>query len=132
MHLSSLFTVMGFVASASFAYAGDQCDSGATQAELNECSAQAYQMSDDELNEAYQALVGQLSNNTRSLEKLRDAQRAWIDFRDAECAYVSSVVEGGSAQSMVRNGCLEALTASRAEALREHADCEEGDLSCPR
>jgi len=132
MRLSSLFMGIGLLALYSFAYAGGTCDSATTQAELTECSAQAYQSADDELNEAYQVLVDQLSSNSASLEKLRTAQRAWIGFRDAECAFESSAVEGGSAQPMVRNGCLEALTEARTETLREHAECEEGDLSCSR
>lgn len=132
MRLSSLLIVIGWLASSSFTYAGDRCVNATTQAELTECSAQAYQTADDALNEAYQVLVDQLSNNAASLEKLRAAQRAWIGFRDAECAFESSAVEGGSAQLMVRNGCLEGLTEARTEALREHASCEEGDLSCPR
>lgn len=132
MRLSALFIVIGLLVSSSFAYAGDRCDNATTQAELTECSALAYQSADAELNEAYQVLVNQLSNNVASLEKLRAAQRAWIGFRDAECAFESSAVEGGSAQPMVRNGCLERLTEARTEALQEHASCEEGDLSCPR
>ncbi|MGQ7262532.1 lysozyme inhibitor LprI family protein [Vreelandella sp. V005] len=132
MRLSSLLIVIGWLASSSFTYAGDRCVNATTQAELTECSAQAYQTADDALNEVYQVLVDQLSNNAASLEKLRAAQRAWIGFRDAECAFESSAVEGGSAQPMVRNGCLEELTEARTEALREHASCEEGDLSCAR
>lgn len=132
MRLSSLFMGMGLLALGGFSYASDTCDSATTQSELTECSAQAYQSADDELNEAYQALVDQLSSNSASLEKLRTAQRAWIGFRDAECAFESSAVEGGSAQPMIRNSCLEALTEARTETLREHAECEEGDLSCSR
>ena len=132
MRLGSLFLGIVFLIASSVVYAGDGCDSATTQVELNECTAQAYQAADKELNDAYQVLVGKLSNNAASLEKLRAAQRAWIGFRDAECAFESSAVEGGSAQPMVRNGCLETLTETRTETLREHAECEEGDLSCPR
>lgn len=132
MRLSTLLLGIGCLAASSFTYADDTCDNATTQAELTECSAQAYQVADDKLNEAYQALVGQLSNNAASLEKLRTAQRAWIDFRDAECAFESSAVEGGSIQPMIQNGCLETLTESRTDQLREHASCEEGDLSCSR
>ena len=132
MRLGSLFLGIVFLIASSVVYAGDGCDSATTQVELNECTAQAYQAADKELNDAYQVLVGKLSNNAASLEKLRAAQRAWIGFRDAECAFESRAVEGVSAQPMVRNGCLEALTETRTETLREHAECEEGDLSCPR
>lgn len=112
--------------------AGDTCDNANTQAELTQCAGQAYQATDDELNEVYQALVSKLDNNSTSLERLRVAQRAWINFRDAECAFESSAVEGGSAQPMVRYGCLETMTKARTERLQEHTDCGEGDLSCPR
>lgn len=123
---------IGLLVSSSVVTADAACDNARTQLALTECSAQAYQSADDELNEAYQSLVSKLEEKPATLEKLRDAQRAWIRFRDAECALESSGVEGGSAQPMVRNGCLATLTKQRTERLREHAHCEEGDLSCPR
>ncbi|GEN27780.1 hypothetical protein HVA01_14260 [Halovibrio variabilis] len=131
MRLSSLFLSVGFLLSSSFASADYSCASANTQTELNQCTAQAHQAADDELNAVYQTLVSRLEGNSVSLEKLRAAQRAWIGFRDAECAFESSAVEGGSALPMVRNGCLEALTEARTERLQEHAHCEEGDISCP-
>lgn len=70
MRLSSLFIVIGLFTSSSFAYAGDRCNNATTQAELTECSAQAYQTADEALNEAYQMLVDQLSNNTRHWKSL--------------------------------------------------------------
>lgn len=132
MRLLSLWAGMGLLILSGWAGANDECDSPQTQMEMTQCSAQAYQAADDELNEAYQALVDRLENNASSLEKLRAAQRKWIGFRDAECAFESSAVEGGSAQPMVRNGCLETLTKARTQRLQEHASCEEGDLSCVR
>ncbi|SNY98236.1 lysozyme inhibitor LprI family protein [Halomonas sp. hl-4] len=123
---------IGLLVSSSVVTADAGCDNESTQLALTECSAQAYQSADDELNEAYQALVSKLEKNPATLEKLRDAQRAWISFRDAECALESGGVEGGSAQPMVRNGCLATLTQQRTARLREHANCEEGNLSCPR
>ncbi|OBA00392.1 hypothetical protein ADS46_11330 [Halomonas sp. G11] len=123
---------IGLLVSSSWVTADTGCANPTTQLALTECSAQAYQSADDELNEAYQSLVSKLEASPATLEKLRVAQRAWISFRDAECTLESSGVEGGSAQPMVRNGCLATLTKQRTERLREHAQCEEGDLSCPR
>ncbi|MEA2120005.1 lysozyme inhibitor LprI family protein [Halovibrio sp. HP20-50] len=131
MRLSVLSIGVGLLLSSGFVTANEACDNANTQAELTQCTAQGYQVADDELNEAYRVLVSKLDNNSASLEKLREAQRAWINFRDAECAFESSAVEGGSAQPMVRNGCLTAQTKARTERLQEHASCEEGDLSCP-
>ena len=132
MHLFKFFLVVCLLVTNGYAMASAACDNANTQTELNQCTAMSYQTADDKLNEAYQALVGRLASNPGSLEKLRAAQRAWIGFRDAECAYESSAVEGGSAQPMVRNGCFKVLTGQRTERVREHASCEEGDLSCPR
>ncbi|PCF96543.1 lysozyme inhibitor LprI family protein [Vreelandella nigrificans] len=129
MRLAPLFLGVGFLVSSGFATANEACDNANTQMELTQCTAQVYQEADGELNEAYQELISKLSQS--SSDQLRAAQRAWIAFRDAECAYESSAVEGGSAQPMVRNGCLTALTKQRTERLREHASCEEGDMSCP-
>ena len=132
MQLWSLCAGVGLLIFSGLVSANEECDSPKTQMEMTQCSTQAYQAADDDLNEAYQALAGRLENNDLSLEKLRAAQRKWIGFRDAECAFESSAVEGGSAQPMVRNGCLEVLTKARTQRLQEHASCEEGDLSCVR
>ncbi|TVP42524.1 MAG: DUF1311 domain-containing protein [Halomonas sp.] len=130
MRLTSLFLGVGLLVLSGVAAASGACDNANTQMELTQCTAQTYQTADGELNAAYQELISKLSQSSR--DQLRAAQRAWIVFRDAECAYESSAVEGGSAQPMVRNGCLTALTKQRTERLREHASCEEGDLSCSR
>lgn len=115
-----------------FVHTSETCEGASTQMKLNQCSANAYQAADDELNDTYQALMERLNSNEESTQKLRTAQRAWISFRDAECAFVSSAVEGGSAQPMVRNGCLTELTQARTVTLKAHGQCEEGDLSCVR
>ncbi|GEN27777.1 hypothetical protein HVA01_14230 [Halovibrio variabilis] len=102
-----LFLSVGFLLSSSSASATDSRASANTQTELSQCTAQAYQAADNELNAVYQTLVSRLEDNLVSLEKLRVAQRAWIGFRDAECAFESSAVEGGSAQACSRaSKCL--------------------------
>ena len=131
MRSLSLLVGVGVWILSGFVSANEACDNASTQLALTECAAQSYQAVDDELNKAYQVLVGRLENTPASLEKLRAAQRKWIGFRDAECAFESSAVEGGSAQPMMRNLCLERLTKERTQRLREHASCQEGDLSCP-
>jgi uncharacterized protein YecT (DUF1311 family) len=109
--------------------APNPCENASTQLDLNTCSAQEYQTADKALNDAYQAYREQLSEAGRS--GLRKAQRAWIAFRDAECEFQASAVEGGSAQPMVRNSCLTDLSRQRATTLTQKMECPEGDLSCP-
>lgn len=111
----------GFAASAALAQ---------SQSALNATAAQNLQRADRALNAQYTATAGQLSTPSRTL--LRDAQRAWITFRDQQCRYESSAVRGGSAFAMVQSDCLARLTVERTADLRRMAQCEEGDLSCPR
>ncbi|WP_462383550.1 lysozyme inhibitor LprI family protein [Pseudomonas sp. Marseille-QA0892] len=108
----------------------DPCAKAQTQMDLNACTDQAYRAADLALNQTYQTLRKRLSENGRT--KLKDAQRAWISFRDAECTFIASGMEGGSAQPMVHSSCLTNLTRERTETLAKQMDCPEGDLACPR
>lgn len=98
---------------------------------MNVCAGEAYAAADAELNTAYKQIVARLAGDPDGLAALRAAERAWVAFRDAECAFQSSGVEGGSIYPMVQAGCLEGLTRDRLEALNGYLACEEGDLSCP-
>lgn len=101
-----------------------------TQAQLNATAAQNLRRADAALNAQYAATTRPLTTPTRTL--LRDAQRAWITFRDQQCRYEASAVQGGSAHPMVQSDCLARLTVQRTQDLRRMAQCQEGDLSCPR
>ncbi len=59
------------------------------------------------------------------------AERAWIAFRDAECAFSASGGEGGSAYPMTVSMCAAHLTTARTEQLSSFLHCKEGDMSCP-
>ncbi len=93
------------------------CANPRTQHDMNVCAAQELARADRVLNERYQELAGSMP--PVQLELLRTAQRAWIRFRDAECAYQASAFEGGSMQPMVRSSCLARLTEKRAAELGE-------------
>lgn len=107
------------------------CDDATDQATLNACAARHQQEADAELNRVYGEIVRRLGGDSGTLDRLRDAQRAWIGFRDAECAFASSGAAGGSAFPMVMAGCMAGMTEARTEELEEYLHCEEGDLDCP-
>jgi uncharacterized protein YecT (DUF1311 family) len=110
----------------------DECmDNAESQAAMTQCAAQAYQASDAELNELFHEIRQRLGDDADTRHLLRDAERAWVAFRDAECAFAASAVVGGSAYPMVHDLCLDELTQSRIEQFRQYLDCEEGDMSCP-
>jgi uncharacterized protein YecT (DUF1311 family) len=49
-----------------------------------------------------------------SKEQLRNVERAWIAYRDKECAFeVGEQKDGGSIWPMQMSNCLEQMTAAR-------------------
>ena len=93
----------------------DRCDSPQTQAEMNVCAAQTFLRSDQRLNVAYNKLMKTVDPHRRP--KLRAAQRAWLAYRDAQCAFEGSESEGGTMQPMLVSGCKSELTDARIEQL---------------
>jgi len=104
--------------------------SAQTQYAMNASAVDKARAADRALNAQYKAASAKLSPASRLL--LRDAQRSWIEFRDAQCKFETSGVQGGSASSMVAANCLKELSQQRTLQLRKVTVCEEGDLSCPR
>jgi uncharacterized protein YecT (DUF1311 family) len=64
------------------------------------------------LNTAYAAQMKSETRGQRST--LQRAQRAWIAWRDAGCAYEASAMEGGSLARVIEAECLARKTAARA------------------
>jgi uncharacterized protein YecT (DUF1311 family) len=59
------------------------CNNPATDSERASCMAADLRQADDTINTVYQQLIRSISGTDRIA--LRDAQRAWIKFRDAQC-----------------------------------------------
>ncbi|MDQ1592427.1 MAG: hypothetical protein QOG71_3054 [Pyrinomonadaceae bacterium] len=95
----------------------DPCPGDRSQHELNQCAARARDKADAELNRVYRELMKDTSGAERA--KLRDAQLAWLKFRDAHCDYRSVGNKGGSIYPMVVGFCLAKVTRERVEQLRE-------------
>lgn len=78
---------------------------------LNACLADVWHASDTALNDVYQRLMANLGPD--DAETLREAQRAWITFRDAACDVEAGQMRGGSGEPMLWFGCLGRLTDRR-------------------
>ena len=128
MRLMLLSACLVLLAGASVARA-QECDRGDdSQQMMNICAGEDYQAADARLNKAYQDLIS--SDDADSKRLLQAAQRAWITFRDAECAHSTAASVGGSIHSMEVSQCLTRLTNDRIKQLAAAANCEEGDASC--
>lgn len=116
--LIAAFASMPVAGAAAQQAAENPCEDAQTQLELNECSARAYQTADAELNEAYKAAMNVVKDwSPESPEKLRDAQRSWIGYRDKACL-VYQYPESGSITPLLINDCLRKITADRTEDLK--------------
>jgi uncharacterized protein YecT (DUF1311 family) len=108
-----------------FAAQEPDCSDPQTQAAMNECAARDAQEADAELNFIYPKVLAHYqqmdrdSESTEGAKRLRAAQRAWIAFRDAECAVAGYEALGGSMESMLVSGCIAELTKKRAAELRQ-------------
>jgi uncharacterized protein YecT (DUF1311 family) len=107
------------------------CGGAASQAELSMCADADYRAADAALNVAYREVEARLADLPDTRHLLVAAQRAWIAFRDASCAFAASGVEGGSIYPMILSQCLAGTTRDRTADLAAYLDCAEGDLSCP-
>ena len=67
------------------------------------------------LNDNYKKLISKLSPNRKKM--LRDAQRAWIKFREANCDFYFDR-DGGSAARIAASDCSVTTTAARARELK--------------
>jgi len=85
---------------------------------------------DATLNARYKALLDGLG--VADAGRLREAQRAWIAFRDRECAFKAQGRDDATAANAARDACLEELTRQRADQLGRELDCEPAQGGCVR
>lgn len=96
--------------------AGPSCDEARTQLEMNECAGRTFQAQDSALNQLYPRVIAAL--DSAQVARLREAQRAWIRLRDADCELEASEFEGGSMRPMLHSFCLAYATQERIKYLR--------------
>jgi uncharacterized protein YecT (DUF1311 family) len=93
----------------------EDCGDRKSTADIVECLATQTAVWDRRLSAAYQKLLDSLP--VRRRDRLRSAQRMWIQFRDANCAYFAS--RSGTIARVEGGQCLLRLTTARAMELEE-------------
>ncbi len=104
-----------------------------SQGDMNSAACGKYRRADDELNRVYQQILREYAEDADFVAKLKEAQRAWLAYRDA---HVESVFPGedkravyGSVFPMCHCGEVEGLTRERTRVLRRWlAGLPEGDV----
>ena len=85
------------------------CSNPQTQVEMTGCAAQAFEAADGDLNLAYKMARDMARRLDQGLPAdhipaeiiLRDAQRAWIAYRDQACEAESLLARGGTLQNQL-------------------------------
>jgi len=103
------------------------CNNAMTQLEINQCASLDFQKADSRLNAVYKAAMAKMRETDSYLsddlkgaaDTLRDAQRAWIPYRDKACEAYGFLARGGSMEPMLVSGCLTDLTDERIGELNE-------------
>jgi len=93
----------------------ETCGDRKSTADIVECLATQTAVWYRRLNTAYQKLLEGLPARRR--DRLRNAQRLWVQFRDANCAYFAS--RSGTIARVEGGQCLLRLTTARAMELEE-------------
>ena len=87
-----------------------------TTVAMRDCSGAEYKRQDTRLNQAYKAAMGTLEKPQQ--DKLREAQRQWVKYRDANCGVYYSLT-GGTIDQLNGSGCEVDMTRQRADELEK-------------
>jgi uncharacterized protein YecT (DUF1311 family) len=97
-----------------------------TQGEVNQDACAQYKKADQSLNATYSKVLKDYARDPQFLGKLRQAQRAWVAFRDAHLAArfpkAEKPAEYGSSYPACRCAVLTELTEQRTKELKTWAD----------
>ncbi|WP_287130426.1 lysozyme inhibitor LprI family protein [Candidatus Cyanaurora vandensis] len=101
-----------------------------SQREMNNTACTQSKSADTELNKVYGQILRDYKADTLFIEKLKQAQRAWLQYRDAHLAalYPGDPSQYGSVNSMCQCQVLEQLTANRVTELKQWLQGVEGDV----
>ncbi|WP_088342535.1 MULTISPECIES: lysozyme inhibitor LprI family protein [Rhodomicrobium] len=107
------------------------CSKAMSTVEMNYCGEKDFDTADKALNEAYQRVIAMVSKSdaappydAKSWETaLRQSQRAWVAFREAECnGLVPMEWSGGTGTTSAVLACMTELTKARTKDLDAHAE----------
>lgn len=128
---TAILTAAVVLAMPAFAFAQDECADAEDQATMNQCADASFKESDKKLNELYKQIEARLNDDADGKKLLIEAQRDWVEFRDAECKFRTAGSARGSVVPMLISMCMDSLTQTRVKDFEDYLNCEEGDLSCP-
>ena len=120
MKLAALFLILFATAAGSSlrqdTQKPDPCAKALSQADMNDCWGREYKAADATLNQVYRQLVSKLDDQEKA--QLKEAESAWLKYRDANCEFVADQYKGGTMRPMAHAICLTDMTKNRTAELR--------------
>jgi uncharacterized protein YecT (DUF1311 family) len=96
------------------------CADAQTQADMNICWGNEYKKADAKLNQTYQQLAAMLDADEKT--QLKNAENAWLKYRDTNCEFVADQYKGGSIRPMIAAICLADVSNNRAAELKNQIE----------
>lgn len=110
-----------------FSYAAElECNKIQSSDQVYLCSKQSMEISDNKLNQEYRNLLKKVRVQYSSHEelknefinKIKESQRSWVDFRDKNCEVLSYQIDVGTqAYETSMNFCKDKMTQERIKEL---------------
>ena len=118
------------------------CANPQAQQEMNYCAGEDFRRADAELNSVYRTAIASAQAADREYNRmdpggasarrdepgeeasLREAQRGWVSFRDANCRLESFEARGGSLAPTLNSTCRITLTQERTRQLKALVEVE--------
>ena len=98
-------------------FTDNDCRQAVTTSAMRACEDARYETAQRELNSAYQSLLQHLDNSRK--QKLHAAQRAWLQFRDANAEFQASLAQGGTLAPLLKITCMAEMTEARISELKK-------------
>lgn len=111
------------------AQASKDCTSADTTADMVYCASHDFRVADERLNAVYKELLTALDPEGR--EKLRNAQRAWLRFRDTNGEFAADVWRNGSQQAVVYYSAVTEMTITRTRELQKEIEHRKDENESP-
>ena len=116
--MKAAYVALPLALAAAPVWAQDCDDPSLSQQGINACLQESHGFWDGILNNAYQQVIAQSPADRE--DSLRQAQRAWITYRDLTCEMEAAEMAGGTGEGMARFRCLSRLTERRARDLETY------------
>lgn len=104
---------------------GTDCENQMDQSTMTQCAGLDFEKADAELNRIWPEIKSGAqesdagSGKSEHVDALMASQRAWLAYRDAECAWQGFEAHGGSMEPMLVNACLADMTSKHIKELQD-------------